>query len=130
MAVRIAGVNIPNDKKVKISLTYIYGIGPKTAENVLAQAKVSGEAKVSDLKDDEVNRMREIIEKKHLVEGDLRREVASNIKRLKEINSLRGSRHSKNLPVRGQRTKTNSRTVRGNRRQTMGSGRSKAGQKT
>lgn len=130
MAVRIAGVTLPNDKHVNISLTYIYGIGPKIASDVLEQAKVSPTALVKDLKDEEVNRLREIIEKKHLVEGDLRRDVASNIKRLKEIGSVRGYRHSKNLPVRGQRTKTNSRTVRGNKRQTMGSGRAKAGQKT
>lgn len=130
MAVRIAGVTIPNDKKVLFSLPYIYGIGRTMAAKILAQAKVDVNTKVKDLKDEEVNRIREIVEKSHIVEGDLRREVASNIKRLKEVGSLRGHRHSRGLPVRGQRTKTNSRTVRGNKRVTMGSGRAKAAQKT
>ena len=130
MAVRIAGVTIPNDKRVEVALTYIYGIGPAKAKVVLQSAGVDGNTRVKDLKEADVNKVRELIEKHNLVEGDLRREVASNIKRLKEIGSLRGSRHSKNLPVRGQRTKTNSRTVRGNKRVTMGSGRAKAAQKT
>jgi small subunit ribosomal protein S13 len=130
MAVRIAGITIPNDKKIFVALTYVYGIGDTKAEAILVSAKVNRDTRVRDLSDDEVNRIRDIIEKHNLVEGDLRREVASNIKRLKEIGSLRGFRHSKNLPVRGQRTKTNSRTVRGNKRVTMGSGRAKAGLKT
>ncbi len=131
MAVRIAGVNIPNEKRVEIALTYIHGIGRMRSNKVLNEAKVDGNTRVKDLKDDEVNRLREIIEKKYTVEGDLRREVQSNIKRLREIGCYRGLRHGKHLPVRGQRTKTNSRTVRGNKRVTMGSGKSKAGlQKT
>lgn len=131
MAVRIAGVNIPANKRVEIALTYIYGIGRTKSGRILQEAKVSPDTRVSDLKDEEANRLREIIEKKHITEGDLRREVQSNVKRLREINCYRGLRHGKHLPVRGQRTKTNSRTVRGNKRVTMGSGKSKAGlQKT
>jgi len=131
MAVRIAGVNLPNDKRIEVALTYIYGIGRSRAAKILEMAKVDRDIRVSDLKEDAVNTLREIIEKKFTVEGDLRRETQSNIKRLKEINCYRGSRHSKRLPARGQRTKTNSRTIRGNKRITMGSGKSKAGlQKT
>lgn len=131
MAVRIAGVNIPNEKRVVIALTYIHGVGNTRAKAILAKAKVSEETRVKDLKEDEANRLREIVEKQYTVEGDLRREVQANIKRLREIGSYRGLRHAKHLPVRGQRTKTNSRTVRGNKRVTMGSGKSKAGlQKT
>lgn len=131
MAVRIAGVNIPNDKRIEIALTYIHGIGRVTANKVLAAAKVNKDIRVKDLKESEANALREIVEKKYTVEGDLRREVQSNIKRLREIGCYRGLRHAKHLPVRGQRTKTNSRTVRGNKRVTMGSGKSKAGlQKT
>jgi len=131
MAVRIAGVNIPNDKRVEIALTYIHGVGRMRSNKVLAEAKVNKDTRVKDLKEVEVNLLREIIEKKYTVEGDLRREVQSNIKRLREIGCYRGLRHAKHLPVRGQRTKTNSRTVRGNKRVTMGSGKSKAGlQKT
>ena len=116
MAVRIAGVTIPNDKQIKVALTYIYGIGDVVADRILAKAKVEATIRVKDMKDEDVNRIREIIEKGYLTEGDLRREVASNIKRLKEIGSLKGTRHSKNLPVRGQRTKTNSRTRKGKRK--------------
>ncbi len=131
MAVRIAGVNIPNDKRIEIALTYIYGIGTTRANKILATASVDKNIRVKDLKEDDVNRLREIVEKQFIVEGDLRREVQSNIKRLKEISCHRGIRHSKGLPVRGQRTKTNSRTVRGNKRVTAVSGKSKAGlQKT
>lgn len=131
MAVRISGVNIPNDKRIEISLTYIYGIGRSQSVKILSEAKIDLNTRVKDLKDEDVNRLREIVEKQLTVEGDLRREIQSNIKRLKEINSFRGLRHSRHLPVRGQRTKTNSRTVRGNKRSTMGSGKSKSGlQKT
>ena len=131
MAVRIAGINIPNDKRVEIALTYIYGIGKVKSNKILAEAKVNRDTRVNDLKEEEANLLREIIEKKNLVEGDLRRDIQSNIKRLKEIGCYRGTRHAKRLPARGQRTKTNSRTVRGNKRLTMGSGKSKAGlQKT
>mgnify|MGYP001566151547 CR=1 FL=1 len=121
MAVRIAGVTIPNEKRVEIALTYIFGIGQTTSNIILKQAQVDPSIRVKDLKEDDVNKLRIIIEKQYKVEGDLRREVASNIKRLKEIGCYRGIRHSKGLPVRGQRTKTNSRTVRGNVRKTMGS---------
>lgn len=131
MAVRIAGVNIPNDKRIEIALTYIHGIGHTRSNKILAEAKIDKEQRVKDMKESDINVLREIVEKKYTVEGDLRREVASNVKRLREINCYRGLRHAKHLPVRGQRTKTNSRTVRGNKRVTMGSGKSKAGlQKT
>ena len=117
MAVRIAGILIPNDKQVEIALTYIFGIGLNKSKEVLKSASVNPEKRVKDLSDEEVNKLRVIIEKKYKVEGDLKREIMGNIKRLKEVNSYRGSRHSKNLPARGQRTKTNNRTVRGNVRQ-------------
>lgn len=131
MAVRIAGVNIPNDKRVEIALTYIYGVGRSRAVKILETAKISPDIRVKDIKEDDVNHLREIVEKKFTVEGDLRREIQSNIKRLKEIGCYRGLRHVKRLPARGQSTKNNSRTVRGNKRTTMGSGKSKAGlQKT
>lgn len=130
MAVRIAGVTLPNEKKIEIALTYIYGIGNKVAIDVLSSAKVKPGARVKDMNDEDVNKIRVIIEKQLKVEGDLRREVMSNIKRLKEIGCYRGTRHAKNLPVRGQRTKTNNRTVRGNVRKTATSGRAKSAQKT
>jgi small subunit ribosomal protein S13 len=130
MAVRIAGVTLPNEKRVEIALTYIYGIGVSMSEKILAIVQVKPEIRVKDLTDEQVNKIRTIIEKQYKVEGDLKREVLSNVKRLKEISSYRGVRHSKNLPARGQRTKTNSRTVRGNTRKTMGSGRTKSAQKT
>jgi small subunit ribosomal protein S13 len=130
MAIRIAGVNIPMEKKAEIALTYIFGIGNTRSKKILADAKVNPETRMKDLQEAEVNVLREIIEKKFTVEGDLRREVSSNIKRLKEINCYRGTRHTKHLPLRGQRTKTNSRTVRGNKRVTAVSGKAKAGLKT
>jgi small subunit ribosomal protein S13 len=130
MAIRIAGVNIPIEKKAAIALTYIYGIGNTRSQKILADAKVDPETRMKDLKETEINILREIVEKKFTVEGDLRREVSSNIKRLKEINCYRGTRHTKHLPLRGQRTKTNSRTVRGNKRVTAVSGKAKAGLKT
>lgn len=126
MAVRISGITLPNDKRVEVALTYIFGIGPKFSKDILEMAKVNKDTRVKDLKESEVNTLREIIEKKFLTEGDLRREIASNIKRIKEIGTRKGICHTKRLPVRGQRTKTNSRTVRGNKRMTMGSGKSKA----
>lgn len=126
MAVRISGVTIPNDKRVEIALTYIYGVGPKFSKNILQTAGINPNTRVKDLKESEANLLRDIIEKKYITEGDLRREVASNIKRLKEIGTRKGVCHAKRLPVRGQRTKTNSRAVRGNKRVTMGSGKSKA----
>ena len=131
MAVRIAGVNIPNDKRIEIALSYIYGIGRSRSNKILEEVKLDKDIRVKDLKEDQINILRGVIEKKYVIEGDLRREVGSNIKRLQEIKCYRGLRHLKHLPVRGQRTKTNNRTVRGNRRSTAGSGKSKAGlQKT
>ena len=129
MPARNAGITLPN-KPLRIALRYIYGIGPSNAVNIITQAKLNPEQRTNDLTEAEVNRLRELIEKEHKVEGDLRREVLLNIKRKKEINSYIGMRHSRNLPVRGQRTKTNSRTVRGNTRRTMGSGRKSANEKT
>jgi len=128
--VRIAGVNLPNNKRIAIALTYIYGIGKSKAAQILKEADINFDKKVQDLTEAEENALRQIIEKKYKVEGELRLEVKQNIKILQDIGSYRGTRHRKNLPVRGQRTKTNSRTVRGNVRKTMGSGRSKAAQKT
>jgi len=127
---RISGVNLPLNKKIEISLTYIFGIGRKNALDILKSAGVDANIRTKDLKDDEVNKIREIVEKKYVTEGELRRQVLANIRRLKEIGCYRGTRHSKGLPARGQRSKTNSRTVRGNKRITMGSGRKPAGQKT
>jgi small subunit ribosomal protein S13 len=126
MAVRIAGVTIPNEKRVEIALTYIFGIGLTTSQKILDQGQVDPSIRVKDLTEEQVNKLRVIIEKQHKVEGDLRREIGGNIKRLKEIGCYRGLRHTKGLPVRGQRSKTNSRTVRGGKRQTVGSGKSKA----
>jgi len=127
---RIAGVEIPDNKKVKVSLTYIYGIGDSLGKRILAEAKIDPETRVNKLTTDETNRLRSIVEKSYKIEGDLRREKMMNIKRLKDVGCYRGSRHSKGLPVRGQRTKTNTRTTRGNVRRTMGSGRKKAADKT
>lgn len=120
---RISGVNIPTEKRVVIALTYIYGIGNTGAKKILKQAQVDESVRVKDLTDDQVNAIRTVVDKNFTVEGELRREVLQDIKRLKDIGSYRGSRHSKRLPARGQRTKTNSRTVRGNKRLTAGSGR-------
>ncbi len=120
---RIAGITLPQDKPVHIGLTAIYGIGHSAAGKILAEAHVDPHLRVRDLTEPQVNEVRTIVEKRHRVEGDLRREILGNIKRLKEIGTYRGSRHAKRLPARGQRTKTNSRTVRGNKRTTMGSGR-------
>ena len=122
---RIAGVNIPDEKRIVISLTYIYGIGPTTASKLLEELKISQDLKVKDLTEAQGNAIREAVEKKSRVEGELKHEIRGNVKRLKEINCYKGSRHQKGLPVHGQRTKTNNRTVRGNVRRTMGSGRVK-----
>lgn len=131
MAVRIAGINIPVEKRIIIALTYVFGIGNSQAARIVQGAKIDPDTRAKDLSDEQVAKLREIIEKEMTVEGDLRREIQSNIKRLKEINSYRGTRHTKHLPARGQRTKTNNRTVRANKRMTMSSGKSKAGlQKT
>lgn len=117
---RISGVDIPRDKRVDVSLSYIYGIGRPTAEKICSQASVAGETKVRELTDDEVNRIRELIDKNHTVEGELRKQIRTDIQRLIEINSYRGIRHRRGLPVRGQRTKTNARTKRGARRTVAG----------
>jgi small subunit ribosomal protein S13 len=117
---RIAGVDIPRDKRVEISLTYIYGIGRKTANQVIEATGVNKDTRVRELTEDEVNKLREFIDKNIKVEGDLRREIALNIKRLIEIGSYRGIRHRRGLPVRGQRTKTNARTRKGPRRTVAG----------
>jgi small subunit ribosomal protein S13 len=113
---RIAGVDIPREKRAVISLTYIYGIGPTSARQILTGAGISEDRRVRDLTEDEVNRLRELVERRYKVEGDLRRELSMNVKRLMEIGSYRGVRHRRNLPVRGQRTKTNARQRRGPRR--------------
>ena len=110
---RIAGVDIPREKRVEVALTYIYGIGLPTAQKILVQTNVNGDTRVRDLTEDQVDRLRELIDRRSKVEGDLRREVATNIKRLQDIGSYRGLRHRRNLPVRGQRTKTNARARRG-----------------
>jgi len=121
---RIAGVNIPDNKKIDIALTYIFGIGRYLSNKILRDAKIDLDKRTSQLSEDELNRIRKVIDdKKYRIEGDLRREIMMNIKRLKEIGCYRGLRHIKGLPVRGQQTKTNTRTVRGNVRRTMGSGR-------
>ena len=117
---RIAGVDIPREKRAVIGLTYIFGIGPTTSRKIIAQANVSPDTRVRDLTEDEVNRLREIIDRNYRVEGELRREVALNIKRLVEIGCYRGLRHRRNLPVHGQRTRTNARTKRGARRTVAG----------
>ena len=113
---RIAGVDIPREKRVVVSLTYIHGIGPSSSQQILAAANVPQATRVRDLTEEEVNRLREVIDERFKVEGDLRREVSMNIKRLMEIGSYRGIRHRRNLPVRGQRTKTNARQRRGPRK--------------
>ncbi|MFZ5645216.1 MAG: 30S ribosomal protein S13 [Bacillota bacterium] len=110
---RIAGADLPRDKRVEIALTYIYGIGRTTSQNILEQTGINPNTRMRDLTEDEINRLREAIEKNYKVEGDLRREVALNIKRLIEIGSYRGLRHRRGMPVRGQRTKTNARTRKG-----------------
>jgi len=119
---RIAGVDIPKNKQVWVSLQYIYGIGPSLSRKILAQADITAETKVNNLTDDEVNRLREVIDHEYKVEGELRKEVNLNIKRLIEIGSYRGIRHRHSLPVRGQRTRTNARTKRGPRKTVAGRG--------
>ncbi len=123
---RIAGTNIPDNKRIEIALTYVYGVGRFLSNKILKEAKINPDKRSSELSEKELNSIRKIIdEKKFRTEGDLRREIMMNIKRLKEIGSYRGSRHLKKLPCREQKTKTNSRTVRGNLRRTMGSGKHK-----
>lgn len=120
---RIAGVNIPDNKQIEIALTYIYGIGLSLSRKILTESGIDLHIRASKLTPDEINRLRDIIEKNYKIEGELRRQKIMDIKRLKEIRCWRGIRHIKGLPVRGQRTRTNTRTVRGNVRKTVGSGR-------
>jgi len=120
---RIAGVNIPENKQIEIALTYIYGIGRSLSKKVLAETKINGTKKAKSLDAQEINKLREVIDKDFKIEGDLRRQLMVNVKRLKDVGCWRGIRHMKGLPVRGQRTKTNTRTVRGNVRKTISSGR-------
>lgn len=127
---RIAGINIPKEKRIVAALPYIYGIGPSLAKKIVKQAGLSEDTRTKNLTDAEQDKLRAIVEKSFRTEGDLRRDIQANIKRLKDIKAYRGVRHMRHLPARGQRTKTNSRTVRGNTRKTMGSGRKDAGQKT
>lgn len=127
---RIAGITLPKEKRIVVALNYLYGIGPSLSKKILATAKIDESIRTKDLTNEQEDLLRSIIEKNYKTEGDLRREIQSNIKRLKDIKSFRGIRHMKHLPARGQRTKTNSRTVRGNTRKTMGSGRKDTGQKT
>ncbi|OIO47560.1 MAG: 30S ribosomal protein S13 [Parcubacteria group bacterium CG1_02_40_82] len=127
---RIAGVNIPDNKRMEIALTHIYGIGRSLSSKILSQAKIDLNLKANKLSAEQLNLLKDIIEKKYKIEGELRRERMMNIKRLKDIGSYRGVRHIRGLPVRGQRTRTNTRTVRGNVRKTMGSGRRPAAEKT
>jgi len=125
---RVAGVNIPEDKQIDISLTYIFGIGRSLANKILEKAKIDNTIKAKEASKEDLSKIRKIIEKDYKVEGELKRERRENIDRLERIDCYRGRRHKKDLPVRGQRTKTNSRTVRGNVRRTAGSGREAAPQ--
>ena len=127
---RLAGVNIPDKKQIWVSLTYIYGIGEAASKKILQQTKINPQKKAGELKTEELSVLRDIIEKGFKIEGGLRREVMMNIKRLRDIGSWRGLRHQKHLPVRGQRTSTNNRTVRGNVRKTVGSGKKAAASPT
>jgi small subunit ribosomal protein S13 len=130
MAIRIAGVTLPNEKRIEAGLRAIYGIGFSSAQRVLKATQINPDTRVKNLTEEEGNKLREYIEKNFKVEGELKREKLLNIKRLKEIKAYRGIRHLKGLPVRGQRTKTNSRTVRGNVRKTTISGKKPPAQKT
>lgn len=122
---RIAGIDIPNNKRVEISLTYIYGIGKKTSQEILAKSDINPDARVKDLSETEITRLRQVIGNDYVVEGDLRRDVHMNIKRLTEIGCYRGLRHRRHLPVHGQRTKTNARTRKGPKKTVAGRGRRK-----
>ena len=113
---RIAGADIPNEKRIEAALTYIYGIGPSSSTTILQEAEISPDTRVKDLTENEISRLRETIEQRYMVEGDLRRELAMNIKRLMDIGAYRGLRHRRGLPARGQRTRTNSRTRKGPKR--------------
>jgi len=126
---RIEGVDLPRNKRVEVGLTYLFGIGPTRAQKILAQTKVNPDTRIKDLSEADVSAIREFISKNFKVEGDLRREVQLNIKRLIEIGSYRGLRHRRGLPVRGQRTKTNARTRKGTKKTVAGRGRRKGGKK-
>ncbi len=121
---RIAGINIPDEKRSEIALRYVYGIGPKLAKDILAKTGINPDTRAKDLTPAEINKIKEALEE-YKIEGELRTEIKSNINRLKDIGSYRGTRHARHLPVRGQRTKTNTRTVRGNKRATATSGKRK-----
>ncbi len=125
IGMRVAGVNIPDSKRVEVALTYIYGIGPVLARIILSEARIDLNKRAKELTPENVNHIQSIIEKKYKIEGELRQSIKQNIVRLKDIKAYRGIRHLRRLPVRGQRTKTNSRTVRGNIRKTAGSGKRK-----
>lgn len=127
---RIAGVNIPDNKRIVIALTYIYGIGPTRSRSVLSELKIDENRKPSQLKAEELNKIKDVIEKKYHIEGELRREIMMSIRRLHDIGSWRGGRHAKRLPVRGQKTRTNTRTSRGNVRKTVTSGKKAAASPT
>jgi small subunit ribosomal protein S13 len=126
---RISGVTIPNEKQIETALTYVYGIGPKTSQDILAAAKIDSTTRVKSLTDDEISRIQDVINNNYTVEGELQRIVTTNIKRLKDINAYRGLRHKQNLPSRGQRTRTNARTRRG-KKTTVGGTKKKAATKT
>ena len=126
---RIAGIDIPRDKHICVALRYIYGIGPALSLKILDKAGVNPEVKSDDVSEEEVNRIREIIDHEYTVEGELRKDITQNIKRLQEIGSFRGMRHRRNLPVRGQRTRTNARTRRGSRQTVAGRGRKRGASK-
>ena len=127
--IRIAGVNIPEQKRIVVALTYVTGVGISLSKKILAQMKIDENIKAKDIKEEQIEQIRKIVEEQNVVEGELRVELSNNIKRLKNIGSYRGSRHAKGLPARGQRTKTNARTKRG-KKVTVGSGRKKATEKT
>lgn len=127
---RIAGVQIPDNKTLLFGLPFIYGVGPALAKKIVREAKLSPSKKIGELTPSELNTLKEIMEKGHKLEGDLRREISMNIKRLKDIGAWRGMRHSRRLPTRGQQTRTNTRTVRGNVRKTVGSGKKPAASPT
>lgn len=125
MAVRISGVNIPDNKRIEIALTYVYGIGVARSQKILDKLKIKKDERAGKISSEDLKKLRDEIEKNYALEGELKRQKMMDIKRLKEINCYRGTRHMRGLPARGQRTKTNNRTLRGNKRMTMGSGRKK-----
>lgn len=130
MPIRISGINLPDNKQIVIALTSVYGIGRQSSKGLLKKLEITDTTKTKDLTPGEEQKLRDYIEKNVKVEGELKREISANIKHLKDVGSYRGARHGKGLPVRGQRTKTNSRTVRGNVRKTAGSGRKSTNEKT